>query len=49
MPTPFLGLAPHEPRIFDVPYEANLGVCFDQTDVSDATDVTDQGGEEVVI
>ncbi len=48
--TPFLALAPHVPRVVDIPYEAVALPCSDCTDCSDvsdqtdSTDVTDGGG-----
>jgi hypothetical protein len=52
MSTPFLTLAPHSPRIVDIPYAAFALSCApDVTDISDATDtsgdVTDMGDDEI--
>lgn len=48
MPLPFLALAPQEPRVIEVPYQAVTLPCVNQEDVTDSTDVTDGGeGDEV--
>lgn len=53
MTTPFLALAPNQPRVIDVGYIAAPGICSDVTDASDTTDQTDQtdvtdGGEVII-
>lgn len=53
MTTPFLPLAPSQPRVVDLPYVATAlscaPDCTDCSDQTDSTDVTDGGGEDVVI
>lgn len=51
--TPFIGLSPNQPRIFDVPYVAPALSCSpDITDASDVTtdssDVSDGGGGVII-
>lgn len=43
MSLPFLPLAPFQPRIVDIHYEANVPACIDTTDAdhTDHTDVSD--------
>ena len=41
MSLPFLALAPFQPRIVDIPYEAVTTLCLDCTDCSEVTDLTD--------
>jgi hypothetical protein len=53
MPTPFLALAPFDPRIVDIPYSAFAlscaPDCTDCSDVSDSTDSSDVSDSDDLI